>query len=105
MADGLQPLPYDPSRVNIQGMIDLHAGEPWLLTKEGNYDSFVVETFKKDGSNPQTLIALQWPTRINGGTHEEVLVQLLIHPEDVRGVIDVLSRTCDWLDEVKRMSG
>lgn len=101
MPEGLEPLPFDTSKVTVQAMIDMHEGEPWLLSSQGDYDTFAVQTFKKDGSNPQTLLALQWPTRINH-TDTEVLVRLLIHPDDVRGLIDVLTQTCDWLDMVKR---
>jgi hypothetical protein len=104
MTDALQPLPFDPSRVTVQSMIDLHAGEPWLLTSGGDYDTFAVYVLKRDGTDGQTLIALQWPTRINH-TDTEQIVQLLIHPDDVRGLVDVLTHTCDWLDEAKRMSG
>lgn len=105
MADEpIRPVPFDPSRATVVAMLDLHAGEPWLMTAAGDYHAFAVEAMKRDGSNFQSLIALQWPARANG-TDDHSVVQLLIHPDDVRGLVGVLAHTLAWLDEAKRMSG
>jgi hypothetical protein len=104
MADDLEPLSYDPSKMIVKSMLDLHEGEPWYLSNGGEYDTFAVYAFKKDGTDGEILVALQWPTRINR-TDIKKFVQLLIHPDDARGLAEVLNSTCDWLDAAKRISG
>jgi hypothetical protein len=104
MAEQWRPRPaeFDPTRIKVQEAIDLHAGEPWLLTSGGDYNSFVVYTLVQSGKRGRYLIALQWPTRVNG-TDIEQMVQLLIDPEDVRGLMEVLGHTLTWMDVAKRM--
>lgn len=104
MSEGLEPLPYDPSAFEVQSMLDLHEGEPWFMTDAGEYDTFALYAMKADGTNPQILVALQWPTRINR-TDTKQVVQMLIHPDDAKGLAEILTATTDWLDAVKRISG
>lgn len=106
MADEpLKPLPHDPSRVQVKSMLDLAEEQdtnPWLFAAEGEYHTYVVEAFKRDGSGRQTLVAIEWPGRIRN-TDDRVTVRVLIDPEDALGLFHTLADTLMWLDVARRM--
>ncbi len=91
----LRPLPDDPDRDVIASMMDL-ANDEWLLTAAGDYSAAAGETMKKDGSDYQRLVMLEWPARVNK-TQEHRTVRLLISPEDALGLCDVLAHTARFL--------
>lgn len=98
----LQPLPDDPSASEIESMLDLRSDEWWLSTA-GDYQTAAVEAMKADGTDHQTLIALEWPARRNHGTDHKT-IRLLIHPDDAAGLAQVLTHTARWLDARRRRS-
>lgn len=91
----LRPLPNDPSGMQVESMFDLRS-EEWWLTDGGDYQTAAVEAMTNDGSNHQTLIALEWPARLNHSTEVKRL-RLLIHPDDALGLASVLAHTAAWL--------
>lgn len=95
MDDELQPLPYDPAAAEIVEMFDLGA-ENWYYSAPGDYQVAAVQAMKNDGTNFQTLLALEWPVR-NRNTNEESTLRLLIHPDDAVGLASVLQHTTKWL--------
>ncbi len=96
--EGFRPLEDDPSKREIQSLLDLTEGERWVMTAPGDYAAATVEGFKKDGSSHQYLIALTWPGRYNH-SDEEVTVQLMMHPEDAAGLAEVLAHSVSWFRE------
>lgn len=101
MSEPVRPLPFDPSRDNVQSFLTDLDGD-WLYTSAGDYQTAAVEGFKRDGTNYQRLIALSWPVRHHGET-EDTLLQLLIDPVDVVGLLANLSHTVAWLTAAERM--
>lgn len=101
MSDELRPMPYDPSAATVSEMIDLDADD-WYFTAAGEYQSGAVEAMKRDGSNAQTLIALEWPARLRG-TDERRTLRLLISPEDAVGLADVLAHSARWVAAARRL--
>ena len=95
MDDELRPLPFDPSAVNIVSMFDLDSDD-WEYSDKGDYETCIVQAFKRDGTNPQTLLALTWPMR-NRRTKKITTLRLLIHPEDAANLADTMKRSLDWL--------
>ncbi len=90
-----RPIPGDPSRAEVQSMLDVK-GEEWWLTDSGDYETAAVETMRYDGSDWHRLIALEWPVRRNHGQEQKV-IRLMISPEDALGLAEVLTHTARWL--------
>lgn len=94
MPEHFRPLPDDPDGEVIAAMFD--ANEDWLLAAGGSYQTGAAECMKADGSAFQRVVILEWPTRRNH-TDEQVMVRLMISPEDAIGLADVLRHTGRWM--------
>lgn len=103
--DELRPLPFDPSREEVQSFVDMavETGEWWLLNA-GEYSSAAVETMKEDGSNFQRAVLVSFPVKRNK-THEEKQLYLLMHPDDAEGFAERLAETARWMKIARRMEG
>lgn len=96
MADPqFRPIPGDPSAADITAMFDA-TSEDWLLTAGGDYMVAAVQTFLKDGSGFQEMIAVEWPVRRNHSTEDQVL-RLMISPEDALEFAETLMHSAMWL--------
>jgi len=93
--EGIRPLPDDAAGEQIISMFDLDAAD-WNYTEAGDYQAAIVQCFKRDGSELQTLIALEWPIR-NRNTGELSTMRLLISPEDAVGLAEVITTSARWL--------
>lgn len=96
----LRPIPYDPSADIVLKMFP--AGEEWLLSTGGEYETAAVEVMKSDGKGYEQLIALQWPVR-NNKTDNRHTLRMMIDPEDAIGLAEVLLHTARWMAAAKRM--
>lgn len=96
MADPqFRPIPGDPSAADVTAMFDA-TSEDWLLTAGGDYITVAVQTFLKDGSGFQVMIAVEWPVRRNHSAGTEML-RLMISPEDALGFAQALTKSASWL--------
>lgn len=96
MADPqFRPIPGDPSAAEITAMFDA-TSEDWLLTAPGDFVVAAVQTFLKDGSGFQEMVAVEWPVRRNHSQEDQVL-RLMISPEDALGFAQTLVQSASWL--------
>lgn len=91
----IRPLSYDPSADTVAEAFDL-ASDEWWLTAGGEYHTAAVETMRRDGTDYQRCVALEWPCRLNHGD-ELRTIRLLISPEDAEGLADGLEHTARWM--------
>jgi hypothetical protein len=91
----LRPLPDDPAAAEIVSMFDL-GDDNWLVTIAGEYQTAAGEAMKRDGSNWQEVVMVEWPCRTNRRDDAHTL-RLMISPEDAIGLAEVLARTANWM--------
>lgn len=96
---GIRPIEGDPASDQIMRMFDL-GNDEWLLAAPGDYQTAAVETFKRDGSGYQRVIALEWPGRVNH-SDEVRIVRLMVSADDALGLADVLTHTAKWLRSIE----
>lgn len=98
---GIRPIPGDPSAERVAAITDVD--QTWAVTAAGDYESFAVEAFNRDGGDYDRLIAIRWPARLNK-TDEHVSIRILMHPEDAVGLAEVLVHTARWMRAAEQLN-
>lgn len=89
-----EPIPDDPDRVQVGAMFDADA--TWVMADTGEMDAAAVQTFMRDGTGLQEVIALRWPGRLNK-TNEHTEVRMMMSAEDAMTLAAALAHSARFV--------
>jgi hypothetical protein len=97
-----RPVPGDPSADQVEKLFE--AGADWINTVGGDIKTSAVLAMKKDGTDEQFLVAVEWGGRHNH-TREPATVQVLVSPEDAIQIGEQLIHSGTWLRKMLDEAG
>jgi len=97
----LTPVPGDPDATLVGEWLSAHSD--WIMTAAGDHMTAAVMVPRADEPDDY-LVAMEWPGRRNK-TDEQILVKLLMSPEDALVLSADLAHTARFLMERRRASG
>lgn len=98
----ITPHPEDNSKDIVLEVFAMDKEDEWWLTEEGEYKTAAGLLVRySDTDNPEVMVMLEWPMRRNKSQESKTL-RLLIHPDDAKGLSEVLEHTAIWIQEWSR---